>query len=146
MLRILTALAVIFCGVDGSPWEGPWPFQASQPASRVATTVQVSPPTPVVAAITPLCHFDAPNALEVSSAIEAFLPADSWYRMCRVAWCESRFQPDATNGPHVGVWQINARLWGHLGFDLRDIDQSTQAAAVILDAQGYRAWTCAGWN
>lgn len=66
--------------------------------------------------------------------------------MCDVAWCESRFDPGATNGPHVGVWQINARLWGHLGFDLRDIDQATQAAAVILDVQGIGAWTCSNWN
>jgi hypothetical protein len=149
--RALTAAFVIFFGVDSSPWEGPLeaPVTASRPAERVAvavTQVTSSAPSETPTALTSLCHAEAVNALEVSSAIESHLPAGVWYRMCRVAWCESRFDPAATNGPHVGVWQINRRLWGGLGFDLRDIDGATRAAAAILERQGIRAWTCAQWN
>lgn len=143
MAALVMTAALIVAGVDGSPWEHSLETAELQRAVRVATTVQVGDPPPVVAAITPLCHGDWPNALEVSAAIEAFLPAKYWYRMCGVAWCESRFRPYASNGSHVGVWQIDRNLWGRLGYDLRDIDQSTKAAAEILKAQGIYAWSCA---
>jgi hypothetical protein len=109
-------------------------------------STQLEPvPTTTVEA---LCHGDHPAAIEVTIVIRAHFEPDWWGWACTVAWCESRFEADARNGVHRGLFQINHELWGDAlpGADLWSLDGNAAVARYVLDAQGRRAWQCDPWG
>lgn len=67
----------------------------------------------------------------------------------RVARCESGFDPEARSPGNWGVFQINdvnRRAVEEAGLDWERVKVETmsnvQAALVVLQRQGWRAWTC----
>lgn len=67
----------------------------------------------------------------------------------RVAKCESNFDPEARSPGNWGVFQINdvnRRAVEEAGLDWERVKVETvsnvQAALVVLERQGWRAWTC----
>lgn len=71
----------------------------------------------------------------------------------RIAWCESRLNPNAMNGSNRngtadrGLFQLNdGGTMQRLGVDTReafDADSNAQAAAVLHDDRGWQPWVCA---
>ncbi len=73
----------------------------------------------------------------------------------RVARCESRLNPRAVNGQHLGVMQVatvvHAELIRDMGYepaDLLDLRINLQVARAVYDGadggpRGWAAWTCA---
>jgi hypothetical protein len=121
---------------DATRWT---PDGARTPPSTQWVTVATPPPEP-------LCHAEDDNAVAVAVAIRAHFAEGHWSWACTVAWCESRFTPDARNGVHVGLFQINASLWAgavtDLDADLWTFDGNAAVARYVLDEQGKDAWQC----
>ncbi|MEA1903004.1 MAG: transglycosylase SLT domain-containing protein [Actinomycetota bacterium] len=82
-----------------------------------------------------------------------FEPADV-NRAVRVAWCESRFNPDSVNRRTggIGLFQHLPRYWeerasnaGFQGVDATDAEASTAAAAwAVYNGGGWDVFTCRG--
>lgn len=87
---------------------------------------------------------------EVTQAIEAGIAAGlprSW--AYRVAWCESRYQPSATNrwSGAAGVYQFLPSTWrstpqGRAGLSPYDPYANALAAAWLYRTAGPRQWSC----
>jgi len=64
----------------------------------------------------------------------------------RVAWCESRFVPDARSpsGEHVGIFQMSLRYHGwRPGMDAWwEPVANAVAAEHLYREQGWRPWSC----
>lgn len=64
----------------------------------------------------------------------------SYYKMRSVAWCESRFQPWATNGKYSGLFQLG---WSPFGFSPYDpIANALSAAQTVAHDGSWRQWEC----
>lgn len=79
--------------------------------------------------------------------------------MLEVAWCESRYDPNArSRGNHLGLWQHSSRYWAGR---VRDFNAQARAAGLpemagvwrapidnaritarMVRAGGWRPWTC----
>lgn len=75
-------------------------------------------------------------------------PRHEWPTVVRVAYCESRFQPEAVGdgGRAEGLMQIRTDVWHRLArsFDLMDArDNLTAAYVAYLEAGGWWPWSCA---
>lgn len=81
----------------------------------------------------------AGNVLALAQAIEEHFPPAARAKALSVALCESRGDPDAVNGPHRGVWQINGRFWGPVPFS---VEAQTAQAARIHEEAGFTPWEC----
>jgi len=66
-----------------------------------------------------------------------------------IAYCESRYNPTATNGKHAGMYQFNPTTWmatrGRMGMDpnpdLRfDAEEAIRTAAFKISNGGIGAW------
>lgn len=66
--------------------------------------------------------------------------------MRRVAWCESRLNPRASNrGRYVGLFQAGAPFWKttpYRGFRREDAYANALATAYVVARQGWRQWSC----
>jgi soluble lytic murein transglycosylase-like protein len=69
-------------------------------------------------------------------------------RLLRVAWCESKFRPDAKNGVYTGLFQfhpntflVNAQRCGS-GLDIWNIDNQTKVAAWMFANHQEAQWSC----
>jgi hypothetical protein len=63
----------------------------------------------------------------------------------RVAYCESRLHPDATNGQYLGIFQEGNWARSHYGYGPDALTQARSAYAYFRD-NGYSwggAWSCA---
>lgn len=76
--------------------------------------------------------------------------ADIAEQAVRVAQCESHLNPRATNGSHVGLFQISGRYHqgrvARLGFtwsQMYEAGPNTTVAADLFGEQGWRPWACA---
>jgi soluble lytic murein transglycosylase-like protein len=70
--------------------------------------------------------------------------SESWLRS--VAWCESRFNPYATNGQYVGLFQFGPVLWGALPY--RRYSRFSAKWSALAAALAFRRglsyqWACA---
>lgn len=66
-------------------------------------------------------------------------PSDYHATLERVIMCESAGQTTATNGPHVGLLQVNGQLHGQVPADA--VSQLNQGYEVF-QKQGWAAWSC----
>lgn len=80
----------------------------------------------------------------------------NYWRMRRIADCESRFDPLAYNpaGPYYGLYQFSRGTWHHtlnrMGVPLEwrhlwswyRADQNVEAAAFLMATEGYGHWGC----
>lgn len=110
--------------------------EASAPLPTVVITSEA--PTPPAAPLEPPAGGESLEA-QFRAAVERYFPASEWATAMRVAWCESRYQPWATNGEHTGVFQVTARFHGAVP---SDIDGQVQQAAGIVAREGWQPWSC----
>lgn len=101
----------------------------------------------------------APNAgwlseVEVRALISVYFEQEDVNRAVRIAWCESRFEPDAVDlrTGAVGLFQHLPRYWAeradNAGFrnaEPTNAEASTAAAAwEIYDGAGWDVFNCSG--
>jgi soluble lytic murein transglycosylase-like protein len=153
MARILSALLIQF-GVTLGGATMPRVVLASEPSvSQPETPAAGSGHSAVGLAIMPRAwqaleglEPDVP-ALIVDAAIRWGLSPE---RMLRVAWCESRWDPDARGtGGHQGVFQFAPRTWawastnvGLEGASPFDPEANVEAASWLMATQGPSHWGC----
>jgi hypothetical protein len=68
-----------------------------------------------------------------------------WAVPCAVVSCESGYSWTATNGPHLGPYQVNVEVWGYLPWpatSFNDRRAHHEMALRILREQGAGAWSC----
>lgn len=66
-------------------------------------------------------------------------------RLLRVAWCESRLDPNAVNGQYVGAFQFGPALWSELRYRHQprtSAKWSSLAAALAFRLGLSHHWTC----
>jgi soluble lytic murein transglycosylase-like protein len=114
----------------------------------------------ISAALLAPCHSDRPHGCEIRHArvqcehglVRACIRraalhrgvSESWLRA--VAWCESRFDPGATNGRYVGLFQFGPVLWGALPYRHRSRFSpkwASLAAALAFRRGLSNQWECA---
>lgn len=137
---------------------------ASTPASTGPTTAYVitvptDPPTtttirpaPIPATTNP--EYSDEEMGDVEWLIRQTFP-EAPDKAARVARCESRLNPGAINGQHIGVMQVatkvHAELIADMGYepaDLLDVRINLRVARAVYDGadggpKGWAAWTCA---
>ncbi|MGH8915858.1 MAG: hypothetical protein ACRDZM_15265 [Acidimicrobiia bacterium] len=94
------------------------------------------------------------SQVEVRELVARYFAAEDINRAVRVAWCESRFDPDSTNlrSGGVGLFQHLPRYWAeraeNAGFpdaEPTDAEASTAAAAwAVYHGGGWDVFTCRG--
>ena len=79
--------------------------------------------------------------------------------MLRVAWCESRYDPNAENRKHIGLWQHRKDKWGTrvrefnrqaqqagiptmTGVARAPIDNARVTARMVKGTGGWSQWSC----
>ena len=61
----------------------------------------------------------------------------------RVAWCESGWNPSATNGQYLGLFQMGSyHYWRFEGNRWDDPYVNARAAGGLYREQGWRPWSC----
>jgi transglycosylase-like protein with SLT domain len=116
---------------DGQPWE-----QVPPPSTQVIALPAPAPPEPI-------CHAEHRHAVTVSEAIRHWFPEGWWATFCRIAWCESTFEPGAYNrSGATGLFQIMPFWHDEVDVDPWTIWGSTALARHVFDVQGPDAWTC----
>jgi hypothetical protein len=60
----------------------------------------------------------------------------------RVAWCESRLDPNARNGQYLGTFQMGERERARFGHGRTTLAQA-RAAKRYHDVAGWQPWSCA---
>ena len=86
-------------------------------------------------------HYHAPTT--VDRAIHNEFPRREWARASRVAWCESRYDPRASNPSGAsGIYQVIPRWHGPVPHTTWG--QVRQAARIWRRA-GWRPWTASKW-
>ena len=76
----------------------------------------------------------------------------AWSTFSRIAYCESRWNKNATNGQYKGIFQIGDYYWGWIwrkyGWQWNDATHNTLAAIIVykdalkLWGNGFLAWSC----
>jgi Transglycosylase SLT domain len=94
------------------------------------------------------------SQVEVRALVTLFFTAEDVNQAVRVAWCESRFDPNSTNlrTGAVGLFQHLPQYWaerasaaGFPGADPTDPEASTAAAAwAVYNGGGWDIFTCQG--
>ncbi|HEY4606684.1 MAG TPA: transglycosylase SLT domain-containing protein [Acidimicrobiia bacterium] len=94
------------------------------------------------------------SQVQVRSLVAEYFSAEDVNRAVRVAWCESRFDPNSTNlrTGAVGLFQHLPRYWaeraanaGFEGAEPTDPEASTAAAAwAVYDGGGWDVFACRG--
>lgn len=136
----MTAVAVVVAllvphGVDGSPWES---VQATAPAVRVATTVQVAEPPPTLPPIPDWAR--CPDYWDVARAVG--WPEDALPTLDGVMWHESRCQPNAHNrSGAAGMLQLMPMWWRG-----RDPYDPATNLAIGLDIYRHEGGWCPAWR
>lgn len=153
MIRALTVLAAVAVCASPVLADGSGPVEA--PVPRVA---EVVPAWKLVKADAARDHWKAEAkrwkrmTLHSPSVQEALTIASIAYRIDRgdlssTAWCESRHNPQATNGQYVGIMQLgtgfrSASRYFRAGLDPFSPYANILAAAEVIAVQGYRQWQC----
>jgi hypothetical protein len=94
------------------------------------------------------------SQVQVRALVGEFFAAEDVNKAVRVAWCESRFNPDSTNlrTGAVGLFQHLPKYWaeraenaGFPGADPTDAEASTAAAAwAVYNEGGWDTFACRG--
>lgn len=135
-----TAVPIAAAGTVGTTMTGP-----GQRGSTVPTPVGVPTTSSQSVATVP---FPVAPAGAIEQMIRAAWPEDP-DRAVRIAKCESGLRPNARNGPHAGLLQINVQIHAkriaRMGFT---VEQMFEAAPNIAVARalwlesGWRPWSC----
>ncbi len=81
-------------------------------------------------------HPTVDYALRLASAVTGV----SYWQMRSVSWCESRYDPFATNGQYRGIFQMH---WSPFGFSPFDpIASALSAAMTVRHDGGWSQWEC----
>ena len=81
----------------------------------------------------------ARNVLALAAAIVRYFPPAARTQALRVALCESRGDPAAVNGPHLGVFQARSDYHGPVP---ESVDGQVRQAAGIQEREGWTPWAC----
>lgn len=94
------------------------------------------------------------SQVQVRALVAEYFAAEDVNKAVRVAWCESRFNPDSTNlrTGAVGLFQHLPKYWakradnaGFAGADPTDAEASTAAAAwAVYNEGGWDTFACRG--
>ncbi len=94
------------------------------------------------------------SQVEVRALVAEYFKSEDVNKAVRVAWCESRFDPNSTNlrTGAVGLFQHLPRYWeeraeqaGFAGADPTDPEASTAAAAwAVYEGGGWDTFACRG--
>ncbi|MCX7617815.1 lytic transglycosylase domain-containing protein [Tepidiforma sp.] len=125
----------------------PAPSPAAPPAAREEPAASPAPaPAPAVAppaaSLPPLTY-----AQVIAFAIEAGWPAELADSVARVAWCESRFRPDAVGYGAYGLMQVIPLWFEYAGLSFEqwaDPVANLKAALAAFrysEAQGHKPWS-----
>lgn len=92
------------------------------------------------------------SEVEVRALVEQYFEPEDVNRAVRIAWCESRFDPNATDLRTGGrglfnhlprYWEERARNAGFSGADIDDAEASTAAAAwEVYNGAGWEIFNC----
>lgn len=92
------------------------------------------------------------SQVEVRALVTAYFEPTDVNKAVRIAWCQSRFDPDHTNLSTGGVglfthlpryWEERARNAGFLGAEPTDPEASTAAAAwEVYNGAGWEVFNC----
>jgi len=92
------------------------------------------------------------SEVEVRALVELYFEPTDVNRAVRIAWCESRFDPNAVDMKTGGVglfnhlpqyWDERATHAGFAGVDATDAEASTAAAAwEVYDGAGWEIFNC----
>lgn len=117
-------------------------WNAAMAENTTTTTVRVQPEGNTRAQQEQEFEGDIPAAIRAVFGTEVAV---------RVARCESRFDPHATNGEHRGLFQIGvvthaARIeaMGYSADDMWSVGPNLAVAYAIYSEQGWRPWECHG--
>lgn len=80
--------------------------------------------------------------LERRSCIIRRVFGDEGRTAVRVAWCESRLDPNARNGQYLGTFQMGERERARFGHGRTTLAQA-RAAKRYHDLAGWHPWSCA---
>ena len=77
-------------------------------------------------------------------AQEESMSSEEAEKFVRLAWCESRYNPNAVSKTNDhGLFQINARYWNFDKERIYDAEYNTRyAMQVVYPKQGFSAWVC----
>ena len=141
---------------DPKPAPVPATSDAAASSAPAAAPAARAPESPAPAAATPAVAPPAANlpplthAQVIAFALEAGWPAELTDAVARVAWCESRFRPDAVGYMAYGLMQVIPLWFEYAGIPFeRWADpvanlKAALAAFQYSEAQGHSAW--AAWT
>ncbi len=137
------------------PWEdeivtpSPRPTSTPAPSTLSGTDGQATPTSTPIGTPGPTPDVWSPQAMEPLFAQYAGMYGADKNLLERIANCESHFNPNAENGPYLGMFQFNASTWSNnrslMGMDpdpgLRtDIEESIRTAAFLVSRAGDAPW------
>lgn len=142
MIPTILVTILCMCGVNG-PVNGPY-----APAVR-GEQVQLEPPPPPPPPAVPGWSTASSNGTctGLIPLLQFYSPGWDVNRMARIAYRESRCQPDASNSCCSGVLQMhrmhipNAGCGVYSRGDYYDPAKNICAAADLWEASGYGAWS-----
>lgn len=107
----------------------------------ISNAVANAAPPPVRGTVE-YCQANAAGIAERACIVRViFAPVNQSRRAVRVAWCESRLDPRARNGTHLGIFQLGAperRRYGHG----RTVAKQAWAARRLWHDRGWQPWVC----
>lgn len=93
-----------------------------------------------------LAPVEAEESEEWSGLVAWYFPEDEFRNALDIIECESGGDPGAYNpSGATGLFQIKPKYWGFLlepGESLYDPEVNVRVASVIVEAGGWRHWTC----
>lgn len=109
-------------------------------------SIEYTHPTQPEAVSEPVATYETRDDIE--ALIRATFPEEP-ERAVRVAWCESRFKPDAynpkNNSHDGGIFQISLRWHGaelaERGLDRFDIEDNIAFSRILYDRNGWQDWS-----
>lgn len=148
------AFAVLGPRVETIDLDIPEGFPDPTPADIAAYGTADQPAATAAPAQEDESHTGWLSEVQVRALVSMYFKPEDVNRAVRVAWCESRFNPDSVNRKTggVGLFQHLPRYWteraanaGFFGVEATDAEASTAAAAwTVYDGGGWDVFTCRG--
>lgn len=163
MRKAATAIAILgaACSPAAPAPSAPATTEAPPEPTAPAPTTTVAPATtaPTTVPTTAAAPEGAGSAVEpseptvASGDVEAAI-CTAWGDECgpavAVARCESGLRPEARNGNHAGLFQVNVRIhagriarMGYTTAQMFEAEPNIAVAHALWAEQGWRPWTCA---
>lgn len=132
-----------------APAETPAPADEPEPTPASTPAAEAPAPPPPAPAVAPPVAKAAPltYAQVIALAIQAGWPAELADAVARVAWCESRFRPDAQGYGTYGLMQVVPLWLEYAGFSFEQWSdplvnlKAALAAFRYSEARGHAPWS-----